>query len=138
MKQIRVLVADHDATIRRALRLLLVEAGDIVIAAEASMGQETVELSARLQPDVVVVDCGLPDLDCSSVTRSIRSGPGAVSVVLYDTYGGQSKSALEAGASAHIAKGSNPEELLDAIRAAAGSAKQEALAGRKNDPQIRK
>ena len=59
MKQIRVLVVDQDANVRRVLRLLLAEAGDVEMAAEASLGREAIELSARLRPDVVVIDCCL-------------------------------------------------------------------------------
>jgi two-component system NarL family response regulator len=116
---IRVLVADCSASVRRAVRIFLSDADDVIVAGEALCGKEAVEMVDRLHPHVALVDCTMPDFDCIEILKLLKALPTATGVVVLDTYGRRSLEALEAGASAYLLKDDLQEHLLDAIRCAA-------------------
>src|SRR4051794_13412452 len=78
---LRVIVADDDPLARRVVRDAL-EAGGIVVIAEAATGREAVELSLYYKPDVVLMDLVMPDLDGIQATRRIRAREPGVDVVI--------------------------------------------------------
>ncbi|SMB79329.1 response regulator [Deinococcus hopiensis] len=125
---IRVLIADDHRLFREGLRALLSVAGDIDVVGEAGDGQQAVELSARLAPDVIVMDIQMPRLSGLEATRQILRAslpPGILIVSMFDD-DDNVFSAMQAGARGYLLKGAAPEDLL---RAVAAVARGEALFG---------
>ena len=120
---ISAVIADGQRLVRAGLRRLFEDQPDIAVTGEAASGDELVPLVRSLQPDVVVVDAGLPGLDGFEATRRIlaESLPDAVGVVLLvDDPGDESVgAALESGATGILVKDSEELELLRAVRAIA-------------------
>ncbi|MBX9393134.1 response regulator transcription factor [Streptomyces sp. TRM72054] len=121
---IRVLLADDQALLRSAFRVLVDSEPDMEVVGEASDGAEAVRLAKEQRADVVLMDIRMPGTDGLAATRMISSDPGLAHVRIVilttfevDDYVVQS---LRAGASGFLGKGSEPEELLTAIRVAAG------------------
>lgn len=121
---IRVLVVDDHEVVRRGfVRLLQAEAGFEVVG-EAGDGVEAVTLASRLSPDVVLMDIRMPELDGIEATRRI-AGSGGSRVVVLTTFDLDEYvyDALLAGASGFLLKECSPDELIQALQAAAhGSA----------------
>jgi two-component system NarL family response regulator len=118
---IRVLLADDHRLLREALRDALAKEPDIAIAGEAGDGRTTLELAARLAPDVIVLDIGLPDLNGIEVAvRLLEKRPGA-KIVALSAYADKRfvSEMLHAGAVAYVTKSSAGTELVRAIRAVA-------------------
>ena len=116
---IRVLIADDQRVIRRALASLLRSAGDVEVVGEAADGQDAVEQALRLRPDVVLMDMSLPLLSGFEATRRISAacpGTRVVGLSMYDAESAGPK-AREAGAAAYVAKDASPDEVLAAVRA---------------------
>lgn len=113
----RVLVVDDDVALARALAINLRARGyDVAVAAT---GREALDTLARVHPDVVVLDLGLPDLDGLEVLRGIR-GWNQVPVVVLSarTTSDEKVDALDAGADDYVTKPFEMNELLARIRAA--------------------
>ena len=122
---IRVLVADDQSMVRAGFRMLLKSAEGIDVVAEAEDGLEAVEKSARLRPDVVLMDIRMPQLDGLEATRRILAADEHVRVLILTTFDLDEYiyEALQAGASGFVLKDDPPEQLLEAIRTvAAGDA----------------
>ncbi|MFD6426337.1 response regulator [Streptomyces sp. NPDC060198] len=127
MSTIRVLLADDQALLRSAFRVLVDSEPDMRVVGEAADGAQAVELAHATAPDVVLMDIRMPGTDGLAATRLISADPALVGVRVVmlttfevDEYVVQS---LRAGASGFLGKGAEPEELLQAIRvAAAGEA----------------
>ncbi|MFJ9647281.1 response regulator [Streptomyces sp. NPDC004244] len=124
---IRVLLADDQALLRSAFKVLVDSEPDMEVVGEACDGAQAVELARRTLPDVVLMDIRMPGTDGLAATRMISQDPGlaTVRVVMLTTFEVDEyvASALRAGASGFLGKGAEPEELLNAIRvAAAGEA----------------
>jgi DNA-binding NarL/FixJ family response regulator len=117
-RPIRVLLAEERPLIGRVLRLLIDSCDDIELAAETRCGHDALELALRIRPDVAVIDCGMPDLDCVEITRLIRERLPDVGVVVLDTYGDYVEEAERVGAATCLLKDSASRDLLDAIRLA--------------------
>jgi DNA-binding NarL/FixJ family response regulator len=122
---IRVLIADDQPLIRAGLRILLDAQDGIEVVGEASTGGGAVAESARLAPDVVVMDIRMPDTDGIQATAQVISQPAAPRVLVLTTYDTDEYvyDALAAGASGFLVKDARPEELIDGVRVvAAGDA----------------
>ena len=119
---IRVLVADDQAMVRAGFRMLLSREEDVEVVAEASNGLEAVDKAARFQPDVVLMDIRMPELDGIAATRRIVEGESAARVLILTTFDLDEYvyEALRAGASGFVLKDDPPEQLLGAIRVVAG------------------
>jgi two-component system, NarL family, response regulator LiaR len=118
--QIRVLVADDHLVIRRGLATLLLAFNDIVLVGEAQNGAETLALCATIQPDVVLIDLLMPDMDSVEVTRAIRQRHPASQVVVLASLPLHEliHRALAAGASGCLLTNISAEELATAVRTA--------------------
>jgi DNA-binding NarL/FixJ family response regulator len=122
---IRVLVADDQSMVRAGFRMLLGGEEDIDVVAEATNGLEAVDKAARFDPDVVLMDIRMPELDGIQATqRILAADPGARILILttfdLDEYVYE---ALRVGASGFVLKDDPPEQLLAAVRTvAAGDA----------------
>lgn len=124
---IRVLLADDQALLRSAFRVLVDSESDMEVVGEAADGAEAFEATRRERPDVVLMDIRMPGTDGLAATRMISADPelAAVRVVMLTTFEVDEYvvAALRAGASGFLGKGAEPDELLNAIRvAAAGDA----------------
>ncbi|MEU2537223.1 response regulator transcription factor [Streptomyces iakyrus] len=121
---IRVLLADDQALLRSAFRVLVDSEPDMEVVGEASDGAEAVRLAKEQQADVVLMDIRMPGTDGLAATRMISADPDLadVRVVILTTFEVDDYvvQSLRAGASGFLGKGSEPEELLTAIRIAAG------------------
>jgi len=121
---IRVLLADDQALLRSAFRVLVDSEPDMEVVGEASDGAEAVRLAREERADVVLMDIRMPGTDGLAATRLISADPGLahVRVVMLTTFEVDEYvvQSLRAGASGFLGKGSEPEELLNAIRVAAG------------------
>jgi DNA-binding NarL/FixJ family response regulator len=119
---IRVLLADDHAMFRSGMRALLDTQPDFACVGEASDGREAVAETARLRPDVAVLDVRMPRLDGLAATEAILSAPGNdTRVLVLTTYDADEYvyRALRAGASGFLLKSLAPEELVAAMRVAA-------------------
>lgn len=115
---IRVLLVDDHAILRAGLRALLDGEPDIEVVGEAGDGEEALERSAELSPDVVVMDISMPRMGGVDATRALHArDPGMRTVVL--TQHAEEHflfSVLEAGAMGYVLKSSVETDLMDAIR----------------------
>jgi len=122
---VRVLIADDQPLIRTGLRILLGDQDGIEVVGEASTGAAAVTESARLAPDVVVMDIRMPGTDGIQATAQVIRQPAAPRVLVLTTYDLDEYvyDALAAGASGFLLKDAQPEELVDGVRViAAGDA----------------
>lgn len=127
MSVIRVLLADDQALLRSAFRVLVDSEPDMRVVGEAADGAQALELARATVPDVVLMDIRMPGTDGLAATRLISADPAlaGVRVVMLTTFEVDEYvvQSLRAGASGFLGKGAEPEELLQAIRvAAAGEA----------------
>jgi DNA-binding NarL/FixJ family response regulator len=119
---IRVILADDQPLIRAGLRLLLDAEDDVEVVGEADDGRVAVELVRRLQPDVVVMDIRMPEVDGLEATREIVADPRlvAVKVVMLTTFELDEYvfEAIRSGATGFLLKDAEPADLVRAVRAA--------------------
>jgi len=116
---IRVLIADDQPMVRAGLRMILELEPDIDIVGEAADGNEAVAVAAATEPDVILMDVRMPNLDGLEATRRIvgsrEDGPRVLILTTFDldvyVY-----EALASGASGFVLKDIEPEKLVDAIR----------------------
>lgn len=117
---IAVLLADDQTLIRTAVRALLGAADDIEVTGEATTGAEAVEQAQKLHPDVIVMDIRMPIMDGIEATAKITADPSlsASRVLILTTFEEDEYvyRALQAGASGFIGKGTEPDDLVRAVR----------------------
>jgi DNA-binding NarL/FixJ family response regulator len=120
---IRVLIADDQALVRAGFRMILDAEEDIDVVGEASDGAEAVEQTKRLDPDVVLMDIRMPELDGIEATRRVvaNGGDEPARVLMLTTFDLNEYvyEALRAGASGFLLKDVPPEELAAGIRVVA-------------------
>jgi DNA-binding NarL/FixJ family response regulator len=122
---IRVLVADDQAMVRAGFRMLLGGEEDMEVVAEANNGIEAVDKAARFDPDLILMDIRMPELDGLQATRRILAADKAARILVLTTFDLDEYvfEALRAGASGFVLKDDSPEQLIAAIRTvAAGDA----------------
>ena len=117
---IRVVLVDDHEMMREGLRLILKRRDDLEIVGEANNGQAAVDLADRLNPDIVVMDVGMADLNGVDATRRIKSAHPNTLVIGLSMYSDRNYvlGMLNAGASGYVLKGAAGNELLLAIDAA--------------------
>jgi DNA-binding NarL/FixJ family response regulator len=118
---IRVLVVDDQAMVRAGFRLLLADEPDIDVVAEAGNGLEAVTEAARCDPDVVLMDIRMPELDGLEATRRILAADPESRILILTTFDLDEYvyRALQAGASGFVLKDDPPEQLIAAVRTVA-------------------
>ena len=120
---IRVLIADDQALVRAGFRMILDAEEDLDVVGEASDGAEAVEQTRRLDPDVVLMDIRMPELDGIEATRRVIAAGGdqPARVLMLTTFDLNEYvyEALRAGASGFLLKDVPPEELAAGIRVVA-------------------
>lgn len=122
MPSLRILLVDDHPLFRKGMRSLLETAPDMEVAGEAASGQEAVDLTADLKPDVILMDLQMGEGGWLAATRRIlESRPGSNVLVLTMFHDDESVfAAMRAGARGYLLKEADEEEVLRAIRAAAG------------------
>ena len=122
---IRALIADDQAVVRGGIRMILEAQEDIEVAGEAENGNQAIELVRDLDPDVVLMDIRMPEVDGIDATRRLVSAGARARVLVLTTYGLDEYvyEALKAGAAGFLVKTESPEELVSGVRVvAAGDA----------------
>jgi len=113
----KVILADDHGIVRAGLKTLLENSDDIVVIAEAENGRETVSLARQLEPDIVVMDIAMPDMNGIDATQKITQLAPEVKVLALSSHsdGKYVKGMLEAGARGYLVKNAVLDELLTAI-----------------------
>jgi DNA-binding NarL/FixJ family response regulator len=118
---VRVLLVDDQALFREGLETLLSVHEDIQVVGQASNGQEAVEVAAKVQPDVVLMDVRMPILDGVRATRLLKEAQPQCRVIVLTTFDDDEYifDALRLGAVGYLLKDVASAQLVEAIRAAA-------------------
>ncbi len=119
--KIKVLIADDHTVVRSGIAAILSYENDMSVVGEAANGREAVEMSKRLQPDVVVMDLSMPVMDGASATAEITAALPKTHVVVLTSYGTSNDlvRAMDAGAVGAVLKTISGDGLASAIRLAA-------------------
>jgi two-component system invasion response regulator UvrY len=117
----RVLIADDHAVVRRSLTQVLASEPDLEVVGEASDGSSAVRLTKELQPDIVIMDVVMPQLNGIEATRQIVHDCPRVRVIGLSVHASRLYAAkmFQAGACAYVLKDGDIDELLYAMQAAA-------------------
>jgi NarL family two-component system response regulator LiaR len=115
---IRVLIVDDHAIVRKGTTALLSTERDIQVVGEAADGQDAVAKSQALQPDVILMDLVMPNLDGIEATRQITAQQPGVRILVLTSFAADDKvfPAIQAGALGYLLKDSSPADLVQAIR----------------------
>jgi len=126
-EKFRVLIVDDVAETRENVRKLLQFESDIEVVAAARTGREAIQLSQEANPDVVLMDINMPDMDGIAATEEIRQKMPSVQVVILSVQGDQNymRRAMLVGARDFLTKPPMPDELVAAIRRAGKMAREE-------------
>jgi DNA-binding NarL/FixJ family response regulator len=116
---IRVLIADDHGVVAEGLKHLIEAQADLQVIGIVADGREAVRLSRESQPDVVVMDLSMPELNGADATRAILERDPKCRVIVLSMYAEREyvRRALRAGAVGYVVKRSAAKELVDAIRA---------------------
>ena len=117
---IRVLIVDDHAVVRQGLRTFIDLQDDMAVIAEAENGAQAVQLAARHQPDVILLDLVMPEMDGVEATRRILEGSPASHIIILTSFGEDDKvfPAIRAGAQGYLLKDIHPNQLVQAVREA--------------------
>ena len=130
--KISVLLVDDHALVRRGFRRMLDDDEALEVVGEASNGAEAVQLAARLNPQVIVMDCQLPEMNGLEATRKILAAQPEAAILMLSMHAEDTlvRQALEAGARGYVLKNAMDLDLARAIK--------EVAAGKSVlDPQVR-
>ena len=118
-EKIKVLIVDDHQVVRQGLRTFLELQEDVLVVGEAGDGQAAIEMVQQLNPDIVLMDLVMPNLDGISATRQVKSLGPDVKVIALTSFTEDDKvfPAIQAGASSYLLKDVSPDDLVDAIRA---------------------
>jgi DNA-binding NarL/FixJ family response regulator len=119
-KKIRVLIVDDHAVVRQGLRGFIDLQDDMEVISEGANGSEAVTLARQLQPDVILLDLVMPQLDGVAATPQILEVSPHSRVLILTSFGEDDKvfPAIRAGAQGYLLKDIHPNELLRAVREA--------------------
>lgn len=117
---IRILLADDHMMVRSGLSTVLAVYDDMKLVGEAGDGEEAIRLSESLQPDVVLMDLLMPNMDGVAATRVIKERWPRIQVIALTSFKDKEyvEGALKAGASGYLLKNVSAEELVNAVRRA--------------------
>jgi DNA-binding NarL/FixJ family response regulator len=119
---IRVLLADDHQLMREGLRAVLDEQEDMEVVADVENGREAARLAKQLQPDVVVMDISMPDLNGIEAARRVASDAPEAKVIALSMHSDRQfvSEMLKAGAAGYVLKDCATDELLQAVRTVVG------------------
>lgn len=118
---IRILLADDHAVVRQGFRMILAAQPDLAVIGEAANGREAVELAEQLQPDLVVIDVSMPELNGIEATRRIHEAVPRCRILALSMHRDSVyvREILRAGAHGYLLKDGIDQDLLSAVRAVA-------------------
>jgi two-component system NarL family response regulator len=121
MAKIRLLIAEDETVVRMALARLLATEEGIEVVGQAADGEIAADLVRRLKPDVVLTDLSMPRMDGVSAARQIKQDLPECAIVVLTIHHDDDHlfAAIKAGASGYVLKDAPPEQMVEAIRAAA-------------------
>jgi DNA-binding NarL/FixJ family response regulator len=121
MEAIRVLIADDHTLFRAGMRSLLQSIEGIEVVGDTSTGQETLTKATELQPDVILMDIQMPDVNGIDATREILRTSPHIGIIMLTMFRDDESvfMAMRAGARGYVLKGSDQEVMVRAIRAVA-------------------
>jgi DNA-binding NarL/FixJ family response regulator len=116
--EIRVLIADDHHVVRRGLVFFLRTQGEITIVGEAGNGKEAVQLAKSLNPDIILMDLSMPEMDGIEATKIIKKEQPDIKILILTSFSDQDHvlPALEAGASGYQLKDIQPDDLVGCIK----------------------
>jgi DNA-binding NarL/FixJ family response regulator len=116
--KLRVLLVDDHALVRRGFRRMLEDEPTIQVVGEASDGMEAVESAEKLEPDVVVMDCALPQINGIEASRRILASKPETKILMLSMHSEDTliRQALEAGAKGYVLKNAMDLDLVSAIK----------------------
>ena len=119
---IRVLIADDHLVVRQGLGALLAPRNGMQVVGEAATGKEAIELALTLQPDVILMDMIMPDMDGTAAIGAIKERNPAARILVLTSFGEREKvaAALRGGALGYLLKDSSADDLFAAIRSVSG------------------
>jgi two-component system response regulator NreC len=117
-RPIRIILADDHQIVRQGLRILLEAEPDMEVIAEADNGRKVLKLARELEPDVIIMDLSMPELNGIEATRQILSGSPEVKIVALSMHSDSLfvLNMIKSGASGYLLKDCALEELVKAIR----------------------
>lgn len=115
---IRVLIADDHALVRKGIAALLAREADLTVVGEAENGRTAIERTAALQPDVVLMDLVMPEMDGIDAIRAILAAQPEMRILVLTGFADDANvfPAVKAGALGYLLKDADPEMLVQAIR----------------------
>lgn len=115
---IRVLIVDDHTIVRKGIRALMAEIEDIEVAGEASSGQEAIKQAESLNPDVILMDLVMPEMDGIEAISHISAHQPQARILVLTSFTADDKvfPAIKAGALGYLLKDSEPEDLVRSIR----------------------
>ena len=121
MLVIKVVLADDHAVVRHGLRFMLEQRPDIQVVGECGDGARALELVTELLPDVALLDLLMPIMDGVAAAREIKRLVPSTQIIILTSYYDDEHifNAIKAGALSYLLKESSPQELVEAVRAAA-------------------
>src|SRR5229473_1479832 len=114
---IRLLIVDDHAMVRRGLAIFLRAYDDLELVGEAASGVEALRLCAQLQPDVVLMDLVMPEMDGTVAIQAIRQAHPQIQIIALTSFGKEEQvtAALQAGAIGYLLKNVSADDLAEAI-----------------------
>lgn len=122
MSEIRVLITEDHKTVREGLKRIICSETDMKVVGEAGDGREAVQLAQELQPDVVVMDISMPELNGLNASLELKKIAPDIKILSLTRHTDKAYllKLLQAGVSGYVLKQSEPDELLRAIRTVFG------------------
>src|SRR6478609_1122058 len=119
-ESLQVLIVDDHPVCREGLAGILADANQLTVVGQAADGQEAIRLAAELQPDIVLMDLNLPEVNGIDATREIVAASPHIGVVVLTMFDADDSvfAAMRAGARGYLLKGAGREEIIRAVRAA--------------------
>ena len=116
--RLRVLIADDHTIVRSGVRLLLEAEANISVVGEAVDGNQALAMTEKLQPDIVLMDIAMPDMDGLEATREIKIRWPEIKVLVLTMHRTDEYffEVLKSGASGYVLKGANPGDLVEAVQ----------------------
>lgn len=115
---IRVLIVDDHHVVRRGLLFFLKTQKDIEVVGEGKNGKEAIELAEKLQPDIILMDLVMPEIDGIQATKKIKTKYPKIEILMLTSFSDRDHvlPAMEAGAAGYQLKDIEPDELVQSIR----------------------